>query len=418
MYKRIKTLLNTQTVRQSSITTISTFASAGLGAVFYLVLARVLGSSEYGLFTLCLTILITIVTVADVGMGQGIIRFIGEHRNSEKYLGYANFALKTKIVLGVVSWVGLMVFSSTIARLLGQPSLQRVLPVVGFGVFSYVLASYAFTMLQAMQKFVVWGGLQIGSNLVRLMFLWILSWFTRIDAYSALLVFSLTSFISFVLSWFWLDRKIFSAPSSKDHAFHFWDFNKWTASFSMLSAVVSRLDIFLASKYLSLSTVGTYSLAVTMVSFLPQLSVAIGAVTSAKFANKSDGVDARNYLKKASIFSTLIGLGVSLLMVPTAYIVVYFAGSEYLASLAPFLVLLLAQIVFMAGNPLRDFILYFMRTPKIFFWTAVVQGIVILAAGTWLIPIYQTSGIAISVLISQIVLGFMCLVYFFHNKNR
>lgn len=417
MYDKIKSLLKTSTVRQSSITTISTFASAGLGAVFYLILARLLGTSDYGLFSLSLSILVTSVTIADVGMGQGIIRFIGENRDSPKYLGFANFALKTKLLLALACWIGLSVFSGAVASLVGQPSLVGTLPAVGFGTFAFIMASYSFSMLQSLQKFSVWGGLQVGSNIVRLLVLWGISQFIPIDTRLAILVFGFTSLISFLLSWLWLDNKIWFTKSDKTHAAHFWDFNKWTASFSMLSSLVSRLDIFLASRYLDLSVIGSYSLAVTMVSFLPQLSVAIGAVTSAKLANKSDPKDARIYLGKSTMFLTLVSVGVALLMIPTALIVVRFAGTGYSAALPPFFVLLVSQIIFMMGNPLRDYILYFQKTPKIFFWTAIIQGIVVVAFGVVLIPRFGNVGTALSVFASLLALTGSCLYYFF-RKGR
>ncbi len=417
MYNKIKSLLETSTVRQSSITTISTFASAALGAVFYLILARLLGTSDYGLFSLSLSILVTSVTIADVGMGQGIIRFIGENRDSDKYLGYANFALKTKLFLALVCWLGLTLFASPIASLISQPSLVDTLPVVGFGTFAFIMASYSFSMLQSLQKFSIWGGLQVGSNLIRLFILWTMSFLVPVDTHLAILVFGFTSLFSFLLSWFWLDKKIWIARSNTTHALHFWNFNKWTASFSMLSSVVSRLDIFLASRYLDLSTIGSYSLAVTMVSFMPQLSVAIGAVTSAKLANKSDPRDAKRYLRKSTIFLTLVSIGVALLMIPTALVVVRFAGTGYSAALPPFFVLLVSQIIFMMGNPLRDYILYFLKTPRVFFWTAIVQGIVVVVSGVLLIPKFGNVGTALSVFASLLALTGSCL-YFFYRKSK
>lgn len=102
MRHRIISLLKTHTIRQSAITSISTFISAGLGAVFYLLLARFLGPHEYGLFSLSLTLLMLLVTISDVGMAQGLIRFIGEKRNSDGYLPFASLALRTKILMGLL----------------------------------------------------------------------------------------------------------------------------------------------------------------------------------------------------------------------------------------------------------------------------------------------------------------------------
>ena len=65
MRQLISQAIHTSTFRQTIITTVSTFASAGLGAVFYLFLARLLTPADYGLFTLATSAALTALSIAD-----------------------------------------------------------------------------------------------------------------------------------------------------------------------------------------------------------------------------------------------------------------------------------------------------------------------------------------------------------------
>ncbi|TSC88383.1 MAG: Uncharacterized protein G01um101416_51 [Microgenomates group bacterium Gr01-1014_16] len=418
MRERIKLVLNTHTFRQSAVTSVSTFLSAALGAVFYLALARVMGAGSYGLFSLSLYTLILIVTVADIGMGPALVRFVGQNRGSDAYLPYASLALRTKLVAGCLCWLALWLFAKPIAVMVfRQPGLQPLLPAVGFGIFSYLLISFSVSISQAQQKFFVWGGLQVGPNLFRLLLLGLLFSMRLVNPLTSLLIFSISSTAGFAVSWLWLDRRIITTPVGLAHFHKFWNFSKWTAAFMVLSSLISRLDVLLSGRYMDLSSIGAYSLAVTMVSFLPQISSSIGAVTSAKFAGFKHQSQADIYLKKTTLFTTGIGLAVALVMVPVAVLVIWVAGKDFGPAFTPFLVLLLSLIIFMAGNPLRDYLLYFLHRPRFFFWANLAQGIALVILIRLLTPSLGVVGTALSVLGSHIVLALICLRYFHRGKT-
>jgi O-antigen/teichoic acid export membrane protein len=252
----------------------------------------------------------------------------------------------------------------------------------------------------------------MGSNLFRLVLFAVLIVGGLLSPISAFLIFSVASLSGFFISWLWLNTKVITTPASKEIAHEFWKFNKWTGAFMVLSSVVSRLDVILTSRYATLSQIGAYSLALTMVSFLPQLSTAIGAVTSSKFAGLKNPVEANNYLKKATILSTIVGFTAALLMIPVAMLVIWFTGKDFSQALIPFLILLASLVIFMMGNPLRDYILYFTHNSRVFFWTNLWQGVVLFVSCSIIIPRLNIIGSAISVLISHVFLALYCLHYY------
>lgn len=418
MYRRIKSVLATHTFRQSVITVISTFATAGLGAIFFLPLARLIGSHEYGLFSVVVSLLTIIVTFADMGMSQGIVKFVAENSQEDKYQPYVKIALFSKIAIGLVVSLGLWVFAKPLAIfLLRQPEVIRLLPIAGWGVLFMMLFSLSIYVFQGLQKFTLWGGLQVSANLFRLLLFGLLFLLVKVDSVWGLIMFVSAPLSGFFLSWFWLSENIFKAKITSTHQHNFWSFNKWTAAFTIAATLASRLDTLLTARFLSLSQTGVYAMAITMVSFLPQLSSAIGAVTAPKFASFSDLDRSQKYLSKATLFSFGTSIAVALVMIPVAIFVIWFAGRDFSASFAPFLILLLAMTIFTSLNPIRDSILYFHRRPQFFFWASVIQGLVLLIFGNLLIPIFGVVGTAFSVLMGHLALAAVCVWYYLLAKK-
>lgn len=399
----IKSILATNTFRQSTITVISTFIVAGLGAFFYLFIARLLGSHEYGLLSVSISFLTIIVSFVELGMGQGLVKFVAENSNNGKYRPFVKIALLTKITIGLIVSLGLWILARPLAvSLFHQPEIFKLLPLVGWGILSVTLFSLSTYVFLGQQRFTLWGGLQIGANFFRLLLLGLLFLLVKINSVWGLVLFISAPLSGFLLSWFWLPLNIFQAKITSDNWHNFWNFNKWTASFTMISTLASRLDTLLTARFLSLSQTGIYAMAATMVVFLPQLSSAIGAVTAPKFASFSDPYHTQKYLLKASLFSFGTSLVASLAMIPAAILIIWFTGRDFSASFAPFLVLLLSLAIFTSLNPVRDCILYFYKRPQFFVLANLIQIAIILIAGFFLIPRYGIIGTSLAVLASHI----------------
>lgn len=417
---RFQKILHTHTLRQSAITVSSMFLSAFLGAIYYIVLARMLSTSDYGLFSLGMLVLQIGVTISDLGLGQSVVRFIGQNRESNNYFPYANLALRIKFASGGLICIILSVFSDFLAdKIFHQHLLANFLPFVGLGVFSLSLFGFSLSLFQGLQKFFLWGALQISVNLLRLFVLVPIFWFGFITPSFSLLSYIIAVVIFFLAGWHWINRDVLFSKITKLHIQAFFSYNLWTALFGIVSTLVSRIDTFLVARYLTLSHTGVYSLAVTMNTFMPQLSTAIGAVTSAKLAGFKDRQTERKYLIKATIFSAGIGLSTAFLMLPVALVVIRFTNNaDYSLAFNPFVFLLISSIIFTALNPIRDSILYYFAKPKFFFWANLAQGLALLIISPLLIRQFETTGSAISVLISQVLFAVLCLWYYNNVSHR
>lgn len=413
MYQLIQSAFRTSTFRQTLITIISTFVSAGLGAVFYLLLARLMDPADYGLFTLATTSAMLAVSLADLGAGQSVVRFIGQNRKNHHYFPFALLALRLKIFAGAVCLISFTFLARPLAlHALRQPALTSLMPLVGLGALALLLISFPADIGRGLQQFYLWGGVQISSNIFRLFLLAILAFASLITARNSLLIFAIAPIVTFLVAWKWVDIRLLRSHVTREHLRQFWAFNKWTAAVIIAVSVTSRLDTFVTARYLSLSDLGIYGLANTMAFFMPQLSGALGAVTSAKFASFSDPQHAAKYLKKALLFTVGISLLVAVAMIPTALAVVWFAGPAYATALAPFFVLLMALAIFTSFNPIRDSIFYFHARPDFFFWITLFQAALVVLSGALLIPRFGVVGSASTVFISHTFLALTSSLYY------
>ncbi len=413
MYKKIQEIIKTSTVRQSLITTVSIFLSSGLGAVFYLVLARTIGPHDYGLFSLGIAALSVVMSVSDLGIGQGLVRFVGAHRLNNSYFPFVKLALRMKLIMGLLATLVFSFGSTLIAKtIFHQPELGKLLPLVGLAVLFQLLFFLSASVFQGLQKFSHWGGIQVGANLLRLLFILPLILYGKLNSVSSFLIFITSYIVGFVVSLFWLDLDWLKVKVTPTVTKEFWDFNRWTAVFVIIASITARLDTILSGRFLSLTEVGIYSLAATMVSFLPQFASAIGAVTTAKFANIKDRNHEKTYLKKSLLFVGGISLMIAILMIPVALVVLRIAGAAYATSFVPFLILLFGNIIFLMTNPVRDSILYFHSKPKFFVFLSISQGIAVFTSGIILIPNLGVSGVALTVVVSQLVCAVMSVGYY------
>jgi len=414
MKQKLLAIFQTQTLRQSAITVVSTFLSSGLGAVYYLLLARLLGPAQYGLFSIVIAAMGVVLPLADLGLGQSLVRFVSANKTDQNYFPFVNLALKTKLASGAIILIIFLFLSSFMARFIfHQPAVAGLLPWVGLAVLGQILFFLTLAVFQGTQRFALWGGFQVGTNFIRLLLVLPLIFLVKFSAGLALGVFVLAYFLGFGLSLLFIDRKFLSSIPTSSQVKSFWDFNKWTAAVGVLTAVANRVDILLAARFLNLTQVGIYSLATIMVAFLSQLAGAIGAVTTAKFASFQDPEASKRYLGKAILFVGGISLLVALAMLPVAGIVIWFAGkSDYAAAWGPFVILLAGLVIFLFTNPIRDSLMYYHAQPQFFFWLSLGQAMAVLLAGWFLIPLWGVTGAALSFTAGQIFVAGTSVWYY------
>lgn len=126
------------------------------GLIFTIIVARLLFPELFGIYSLTLTIILTLVTFTDIGLSSTILRYIAEslgRRKSREARSRFLFLLKFKFVSALLLSIILFLLAWPIAGLFNKPAL--ILPLQIGALYLFIISIYtAFsTLFYAMQNF-------------------------------------------------------------------------------------------------------------------------------------------------------------------------------------------------------------------------------------------------------------------------
>ncbi len=399
-------VLKTRTVKDSFITSFGTVINGFLGLFFYSVLGKFLGPVSYGIFSVSVDSMTIVKDVGSVGIDTGIVRFVGKYaaNDRQKALRFLKLSLELKIGIWLLIFVlGWFAMPFIALKILGKAELLFPLRLSLIGVGTGLLFSLSTYAVQSFQKFWVWSGLNILSNLGRLITLFVLVGLGVLTVNSSLLNYMLWPLIGFFVSLLVLPN-FFKVKNESEVGGEFLDYNKWIALFTLIAAFSSRLDTYLSARLLPLYQVGIYAAATQLASIVPQVVFAFGAVVAPKLASFDTNIKALTYLKKLQVLVTIIAVLGVILGIPLAkyFVIPYFYGGEYLGAIVPFSILLLAQAIFLISIPVHTAVIYYFAYPKLFVYISLGHLLIMIVGGYYLISSFGILGAALAALLGNI----------------
>ncbi len=402
----LKSILRTATFKQSQITITGTIVNGTLGALFYIVLARLLGPSDFGLLTISLTTLVLIADIADIGTNTGLIRFVSSHINSDKEKAYRflKLSLEIKLIAWVVAFAGVYLLAPFLAVAVFQKQ-ELILPLrlVSFGIGAALLFSFATSALQAFQKYFLWSAVNILTNALRLILILALGYYSLLNVGSSLLAYIMLPFFGFFVTLFILPtRKFILSKEEFSLSGELFKYNIPVAIFTIIAAFSARLDTYLNAILLSSREVGIYGAANQLIQIMPQLVSALGLVSAPKFASFQKIDQMLIYFKKFQLF--VLGLCIlGLLAIPLAiYFIPLLLGSAYNEAIIPFVILFLGYLIFLFSIPVHHSIIFYLGRPDVFIWVSLGHLAIIGFLGYFLISGFGIIGAAVTVLVGMV----------------
>lgn len=417
----LASIIKTATFKQSQITIIGTFINGFLGALFYILVARFLGPSDFGLLSVSIAILTLIADTVDFGTNTGLVKFVSSNLKTDydKALKFLKLSLEIKIISWIlVLGIGYLSAPFIAERIFGKESLTTPLQLVMVGVGGALLFSFATSSLQAAQKYFHWAIINISTNFLRLFFILLLVFYNQLNLISGMLSYIILPFFGFFLALLILPTgKFIKTKNEFSVAKTLFNYNIWVALFTIVAAISSRLDTFLNARLLTSFEVGIYSAANQLVSVIPQLVGALGVVAAPKFASFQTKEQMITYFKKFQLMVlALVVLG--LVVAPLSYFVIpLLFGAEYTLAIEPFLILLLSMLVFLISVPLHNSIIFYFGRPDIFLWVAIGHLFIIAIFGYFMITNFGIIGSALTVL-AGMVFNLIAPLIFFLIKIR
>jgi len=402
----VEVITKSSTFRSTGIVTGATIVNGFLGFVFYFLLARFFQPATLGTFTVAVTAASLITDVGVVGTETGVINFVGKFivKDREKALRFFKLAFEAKVFVAVLVIVlGWFLVPEVAINFFGKSELVVPLRYSLFIASALLLFGFGTSGVQALQKFRVWGFLNIFSNAGRLIVMYIFFVIGILTVDSGLVIYAIFPFIAFVMALAFLPN-FFGVRNEREVSHEFFHYSKWVAIFTLIGAISSRLDTFLVTKLLTLTDVGIYSVAVTLSGIVPQLVGAVGTVVAPKLASFDSNEKAIVYLKKLQLFVGALSFVGIISGALIGYVVITkFYPIAYVTSYLPFLILLIAQAVFLFSIPAHITVIYYFSYPKLFILVSIVNILVVGVSGFFLISSFGFVGGAIAVLFGNIV---------------
>lgn len=400
----LRKLIKSATFKQSFVSFGGTFLTGILGVIFYIIVARNMGPETYGSFSVSVTILALVASIANLGTDTGVIRFVAGnlHKDKNKALSFLKLALLVKLAISfVVILLGWFLSPAIANLLLHKAQLAPYVFIAFIGASGMMLFSLGTSSLQAFSKFFIWSVVNVGSNLLRLILVVLLIVGGILTVTNTLTIYIVVLFIWFFISLFFLPHywKVKYNPTLLKP---FMQYNLWIAAFSILSASASRIDTFLITRYLTLTDVGIYAVAVSLSGFVSQIVLAFGSVIAPKLAAMSKK-EMIVYLGKIQLFviflaivGLIVGIPAGVIGIPLLY------GQEYTSSILPFGILLVSQAIFLVSTPVHSTIIYHYSYPRFFVYVTAINAVIVFVGGYILLPMLGYSGMAISVLVGTV----------------
>lgn len=413
-------------LKGSSIAFFIKIAGMLFGYITMLFITKNHGAEEWGIYSLCITILSIVILLPKFGFDNSLVRIITEliHDGDKKAIRIIIFKVLTiSITISLIVIFILNYFSDyIILGILNQNEISPLIKPISFAVIPMVIIVIIAAMFQALKKTLLF--MLFKATVINIIFLLLLIWnksqaqeFRVFELY----VFSVgISFLIGVLIFIFLFKKV-SLPSKKENKKYTYKLIAKTSIPMLFSSSVALFmgwsDILILSYYSTTKDIGIYNSTLKLAAIALISLAAINAVTTPKFAeyySKKDFKSLKSTVQKSTrmIFYTSAPL-LFILIIFSKSILSYF-GEEFTIGYLALTYLCMAKFI----NSISGSVGYIMQMTdqqKTYQNIIIIAFFINLVLNFLLIPKYGFNGAAIA---SSIAMAFwnITLVFIIRKK--
>ncbi len=391
-------VLRSRTMRQTAFVLLGNGLSAALGFVAIVLVSRQLGPAAFGLFSAATAVLALATDLSDLGMNAGLIRF------ASLYIGQADFA-KATLIFNIALKIRLLVSSVAFglvfllarplaAYLLREPALATPLRIAICGIYGASLFSVALAMLQSYQFFGQVVTVNAVQGLARIAALLGLLLLDRFQLEGVLTVYVTVPLLAFLVAVFLLPGGSFRWQAcDRALAGQLMSFSKWIMLSILCVTLFNRLDVFMLTRLTDSEQVGIYSSAYKLAFVFPIITGALTTVLFPKVSALTGSEEIRWYLRRVLLLGVPVLAMLPLLLLIAGPLVTFIFGSEYVASIPIFRILLAAFAISIVANPI-GLVFYALDKPQMLTLLNALQLAFNFLANLWLVPRWGGVGAA------------------------
>jgi len=375
--------------------------------LFSLLVARALGPAEYGIVTVCLSIILWLPSLTRLGMQEGIVRLVA----SDMVVGDSNSAnlvikvgLKTRLaVCALVLAAGVAISDTLAVRVLNTPHAAPFLRMsfaaaAGLSAFDLMLGN-----LQGLNRFASYAALQAGLSLAKFIFVlaivWLVGELTITETLLPWLVFPLAAAI---IGLRMLPKGFTRATGDEMKVLRYLVFvGKWMLVSGLAWLLLGNADVFFLMHYASSTATGLYGASMTLALGMAFLKNAFSLVLLPHVSTLKNAGQLKSYVKQV-LHLGLPGAGLFLMVIVISlpWVIPALYGSSYAAAVPVARVLFTAFTVDVIALPLA--ITFFaLEEPRFIAFQDLVRLFMGLGGYVLLIPAHGAIGAAWAVMVSN-----------------
>jgi O-antigen/teichoic acid export membrane protein len=399
--------------QKAGMTLVARVISIVFGFITSILLARILGSEAFGVYSLAMLLPTVIVIFADFGISPASVYYVAQGKFSRKEIFGNNILFTIVISFAAVLFGFIVSFFFSEQLFLGVPKSYLFLALL----FIPIKLFFTFirnTLLGA-QLFLDYNLLNIVPSVLFFISivaaLWVLKSGPDGALMAGIIAWLLTDIILFLRT-----KKAFGGVSLKRN----YTYQKQAISYGLkaylgnaLQFLNYRLDMFLVNSFLNVSAVGYYSIAVLLAERLWLVSQVASTVIFPRIASETDE-------KKRLEFTPLVArtvfwitaFGALALFLLSRILIVVFYSDKFLASLPPLQALLIGVIGLAVGRVLA-LDLSGRGRPILNTYVAVITLVSNISLNLIWIPAYGIVGAAWASTVSYLVMFFCTFLFYY-----
>ena len=406
----LKSLLLTQTSKDTAVVFTGTLVNVLAGGIFFILAPRILGPSDFGLFSTVIATGMLAANIANFGIDTGILRFA----KGEDFNKILSIALKSYLLLGFFIGILGALISPLISSFLNQGELTNLLRIAFATIIFLLLTNFFVAGLQAKEEFVKALLVNIVSNVLRLILLVLAIVFLKTGLIFITSIFFFVTITSVIFGRIFLPVKL--QKIAKERFFDFHKYNFWIA----VSLIVTTIpfDNYLLLKVAGPVQVGIYAAPFKILTVLHQLSSSFSRVLASRFTSFDTNLKAKIFALKS--FTVVIPIAVILLLVAifaTPFINLIF-GRDYEASAQVLKILSIGFLFFFASVIPSSVILYYLGDSRVSFIVSIFRVFIFVVLLLVLIGPYKAIGASWAFAITEIAVFSLSSIYVFSKIRK
>ena len=363
----------------------------------YVVLISKLGSSKYGLLSLGFAISLFLSTFALLGLRTGVVRYTSYYlskKNNRAIKGVIFSSIRLSLPLSLVLTVFLFIFSKQISlNLFHNPELIPILKLFSLTIPFISLSTLFLSVINGFQKIEYQTGIkEIFENFIKLILTFILIYFGY-DVLGVAWAYIISLIVTFILSFYFLQKKIFSSFISKLKPILI---DKELLLFSLpliftgfLVLVIKWVDVFMIGIFRTTSEVGIYNVALPTANLLVIVPTALMGlfmpiITELYSKRKFNDIKVLSITTSKWIFFVNLPLFFIILLFSKRILNVAF-GSEYVAGYGALLILIFGYLFHSLTHPYTS-VLGVIKKTNLILYIMIVAALINVLLNYILIP--------------------------------